>query len=621
MLLPLLGLVAVTGAAASAEVRARRIHEIRNRLQLRAEATQSDVASRLRYLLDAYGDRGPTVVFILLYNLAQNWRDFNPHRFDLERRLHPIGACRYDGYTVRVIDRTDWGPITVERPGEPRTVLPVGLRPNLVLILETMAGVHHPLERYFTVFARWLLELPDGVRAILNPNRALRLPFDDLEGLYNSGMVDWIEATEPNLSVLTLQEAKTQSEAWHAQFQSQAIPAEGATLPGIVVARFPDGSTVHRLVTSDQLEAEGQVMGHCVGGYDARDETQVILSLRDSQGKSFETVEINVDAHKVGPPSLAQRKGPNNREVSGGVFGELLEGLLLSQVTSEITPFVLVPLDDAKATETKIAFDSAAEAFRSARYADEAHLGEPLSSLWIMSLSPVKVRWNDQDIETTIRTTVADWPVFYGANAVAQAWVDVCSAAEEYALAVLGLVHPPFKSGGKWDRTSYASFPGELNARAALNRPSWRGMVQTFSLQLRASGMGGFTHALVLLEDRQPGALVWMLAVHVDRPSNASLDAENQVRAPGPSETLPDAGLDGDLRTLLLAMDVAVTSQAEKDQREAKAAAAQADRVRAMNEHLVFPVSTLLAPRSMFITEALSRGMWPFGQRIPRQPR
>jgi len=106
-------------------------------------------------------------------------------------------------------------------------------------------------------------------------------------------LLDWMRSPDGSkVWNLDLQDAFTAAKDWHDELAR--LRSDGAAPPGVVIASWPDGYTLHRLVTQQQLEAEGETMGHCVGGYwsKVRDEGHVILSLRDAKGKSVATLDI-----------------------------------------------------------------------------------------------------------------------------------------------------------------------------------------------------------------------------------------------------------------------------------------------------------------------------------------
>lgn len=67
-----------------------------------------------------------------------------------------------------------------------------------------------------------------------------------------------------------------------------------ANSQGDVVYKFHDGWTIQKLTTEDQLQYEGDEMGHCVGGYSHQvgEGQTIIYSLRDPKGNPHVTMEI-----------------------------------------------------------------------------------------------------------------------------------------------------------------------------------------------------------------------------------------------------------------------------------------------------------------------------------------
>ena len=74
----------------------------------------------------------------------------------------------------------------------------------------------------------------------------------------------------------------------------RTLREQGIDIPqGEVVYEFDDGYTIQALIEPEQLEVEGDAMGHCVGGYVGevvRGEA-VIFSLRDPKGRPHATIE------------------------------------------------------------------------------------------------------------------------------------------------------------------------------------------------------------------------------------------------------------------------------------------------------------------------------------------
>jgi hypothetical protein len=130
--------------------------------------------------------------------------------------------------------------------------------------------------------------------------------------------MDFLDAERPeDLMSLSVEQVLELSAAWHDRFANTAgfgTPAR----PGLVVYRWPDGSTLQRLVTRQQLEQEGQSMGHCVGTFwsQVRDDESLIFSYRLASGVSVATMEIGRDRWDATRLAVEQLYGPRNQAVS-----------------------------------------------------------------------------------------------------------------------------------------------------------------------------------------------------------------------------------------------------------------------------------------------------------------
>ncbi|MDE2103047.1 MAG: PcfJ domain-containing protein [Patescibacteria group bacterium] len=84
-----------------------------------------------------------------------------------------------------------------------------------------------------------------------------------------------------------------QFEDWWQQWKKDNRAAEEQ---GEVVYKFDDDWTIQRLTTPEQLQYEGDEMGHCVGGYEYANHAATgqdqIYSLRDPKGEPHITIEI-----------------------------------------------------------------------------------------------------------------------------------------------------------------------------------------------------------------------------------------------------------------------------------------------------------------------------------------
>lgn len=148
-------------------------------------------------------------------------------------------------------------------------------------------------------------------------------------------IADWFDAARPDLDRYDVEQALEASDRWH-QLQREAASGRLA-VPGEKIKTWPDGWTAHRLVTRDQLQSEGQVMGHCVGGgnyvSDVSRGATTIYSLRDSAGRSLATVQVT--GRKVN-----QALGPGNRELKPAVARRVDE--LLADVVAPVDSQLLL---------------------------------------------------------------------------------------------------------------------------------------------------------------------------------------------------------------------------------------------------------------------------------------
>lgn len=136
-----------------------------------------------------------------------------------------------------------------------------------------------------------------------------------LSQIIQRGVFDFLEHQRPaGLMSMSIIDVVAASQAWHDSFYSSEGVGTPAR-PGVVVARWPDGGRIERLVTKSQNEDEGKSMAHCVGGYWAqvRDDESVIYSYRDKDGISKGTVEVVFNT--VGDPYIEQARGVSNDPV------------------------------------------------------------------------------------------------------------------------------------------------------------------------------------------------------------------------------------------------------------------------------------------------------------------
>lgn len=143
-------------------------------------------------------------------------------------------------------------------------------------------------------------------------------------------VVDWAEATGADLSKYSIEDAIQETDEWSSTDPVKAVP------PGKVVYKWDDGWTVqelglmkagHRTVADynkakAELEAEGEVMQHCVDGYDPNDipERFRIFSLRDPAGRPHATMEW-----VPGEQYAAQLRGKQNARPKNEYLARMTE--------------------------------------------------------------------------------------------------------------------------------------------------------------------------------------------------------------------------------------------------------------------------------------------------------
>ena len=142
-----------------------------------------------------------------------------------------------------------------------------------------------------------------------------------------TSIADWAVATETDITKMTLEEVIRRSNQWHGIRKGEGdaweewrirvqreIRAHRTMLPAAVEMTWPDGSRLVNLTTQEQLNQEGEVMGHCVGrateyGEGVRAGKHWILSLRDPDGWPVLTLQVRRDHQQR---DLVQVKAPRD---------------------------------------------------------------------------------------------------------------------------------------------------------------------------------------------------------------------------------------------------------------------------------------------------------------------
>jgi hypothetical protein len=138
-------------------------------------------------------------------------------------------------------------------------------------------------------------------------------------------IADWAEATRPDIMRLTLTQVLYRSRRWHAGLVRKA--EAGEVDPGEIVFRFPDGWSVQRLATREQLKCEGGALAHCIGTVQSYGDYMLsgfadIYSMRDENGvprytfyieKTTRVVDSDLSFRDVPRLSVKQVKGLRNK--------------------------------------------------------------------------------------------------------------------------------------------------------------------------------------------------------------------------------------------------------------------------------------------------------------------
>lgn len=115
-------------------------------------------------------------------------------------------------------------------------------------------------------------------------------------------VIDWAVQTGPNIMGMTWDDAWRDSSEWHEKLAEdmEREATKSYMDPSKVVFRLSNGWTVNKL-EADDCDIEGDLMGHCVGGY-ARAVAEgrtTIFSLRDPKGGPHATIEIIPETNRV----------------------------------------------------------------------------------------------------------------------------------------------------------------------------------------------------------------------------------------------------------------------------------------------------------------------------------
>ena len=183
-------------------------------------------------------------------------------------------------------------------------------------------------------FAKWLgnaiyFEETDGDYA---PD--WKVAFSDLgkyanECRYLADYLNGADETPDNLWELTFTQMIEQAQEWHRTLKDQE--STGDYEFKTVVHKFDNGYTIVDVDTENDLEVEGNKMGHCVGGYCDRvaEGDAIIYSLRDAKNRPHATIEVLRNGH------VQQIKGKGNDSPVEKYRGMILQWLKTTEFEYE----------------------------------------------------------------------------------------------------------------------------------------------------------------------------------------------------------------------------------------------------------------------------------------------
>lgn len=253
--------------------------------------TQNPTNDRLKFILKTYGTKKPVVVRDMIVVVA--------NAVGVDRWVETLYQQVKDADAKFADDLMRWGPSSLTDTPFIDDPTPAFVTAAVDLVsLMPQFKTRHRADPIFPWMATHLARSYDAMAKAVDPSTPYT-PKDDpsdklrdyrtLLGKMRRGgtmLAQWYEATRPNLGQYDFDKAWDKAKQWEEE--------EGPIPQGEVVAKLADGWTAQKLTTSEQLDAEGHKMQHCVGSY--ADEVgrggTTIYSLRDAKGQPHVTIEV-----------------------------------------------------------------------------------------------------------------------------------------------------------------------------------------------------------------------------------------------------------------------------------------------------------------------------------------
>lgn len=192
----------------------------------------------------------------------------------------------------------------------------------------------------YDVASRTMVRLHPELDPYVRELGALATDTRDLQNRFRA-IVDWAEDEGIDLNKYDWFDAAAESERWAEQRKLEDIPQ------GRIVYRFGDGWTIQQLSRQEQLDAESNIMQHCLEEYTGGDPvTSVdgrdvwIYSLRDPTGAPHATMEWDLEDSYV-----SQLRGKQN-DVPKPDYLERIVGFRLEYLDPDAEQIGVVAVDD-----------------------------------------------------------------------------------------------------------------------------------------------------------------------------------------------------------------------------------------------------------------------------------
>lgn len=191
------------------------------------------------------------------------------------------------------------------------------------------------------IFQTWVLTQLRKMHKTLDVNKDKTLSTNEQQQIYRtrlrelhrtlSEIFDWYRLGEiKDISSYDIEKAEMASDQWHATMagQGEGLIYEPTEPYAIMLdlnydEQHPnwDGWTIQEVSTKNDLQCEGNLMNHCVGGYgrDVQSGSSRIFSLRDPQNRPHATIETDNSGTQV-----RQIKG-NSNDVPKREYQEMIK--------------------------------------------------------------------------------------------------------------------------------------------------------------------------------------------------------------------------------------------------------------------------------------------------------